>query len=515
MTKDVEYQARRIAREVAETGAGRVVLRTADAFVFAKPEVDSITEKLRYPGVYKYKLQERQANQWRDIQTYRKVRAPAMVAKEPLEIVAMIDDGEFDELRSTPITDVISAIHQEPRRYKSALKGLHRSTFLEFAQRRKTRTLTAAADFLTEINQKITHPASEYLGTVFELQRHIKPEDLAEIFSSTRQESLFSKIRDKAEDYLTSSSAPSRMGAAGMLGKLASMTDRESAAPFFRTLLRSDPGDLLDSFYLEEGAHTYFETKDLLASESKIAEGIRNSISPIEIATTQNTFSVVIAMDRSFFRIYSPQILFYAQQLPEIDFSILLCGGTEQIERLVKDGREFERSLVKLNNVGSARNIHYYHIPVPSLVQDNQTFYASARFFSAELLLERYQTIYLMDADLSTDVDPRPYFKEISNLGFAVPRMPGINYLYPWRRYMAGNVVMNREALESGLTQDLQRYLVHGLQFKKSWTLDQNALSYAIERHPEVYTELNSFNRPFYQNTFRVSWEKRYAKLVI
>src|SRR5699024_3649680 len=114
------------------------------------------------------------------------------------------------------------------------------------------------------------------------------------------------------------------------------------------------------------------------------------------------------------------------------------------------------------------------------------------------------------DADLTAEDNPSSYFDRIKGITFGTSTNPDINALSPWRRSLDGNVALQGSVAHEQVLPDLLQYLAHGLVMDNSWMLDQNALSYTAELHPEVYTPLDSYRRPFRQLRFRSTWEKRY-----
>jgi hypothetical protein len=505
--------AQEITQQAAAKGAQRVVFRTRERFIFSSPKNSSIVEALRNVGLVKYKLQNREGEHWKDIQRYRRLPAYEDDARGR-RIINSIATANFDPLATTKPGTTAEAIRSEPERYEAALRALHRTIFLEFTQHRQSATLVRALDFLETLGQRVTDPSTDFFKTTLDLFKIIKPEALTQIYKAPAQTKLYEQISSRVKDRYRDASEASQAAASSTLGKVASLFDREIAARHFRDMTAMVSESLLENFYLEEGTHTYFTSAEISSGAEYRARELRQSIKPISVSAPKNRLGILMGMDPNFYRIYGPQLFFYAQHLPDVDFNILLCATAPEAQNLVEDGLAFQRGLETLNRIGVPENVHHFHVPIPEYVKNHETFFASARFFANELMLDRYRNVYLMDADLSTDVDPRPFLRELSSVPFAAPRMTGISAVYPWRRHMAGNVALSRAASGSNLLSDLQNYLVHGLHVEKSWTLDQNALTYAIERNPKTFTDMNFRQRPFYQSKFRLVWEKRHKESI-
>src|SRR5699024_8498927 len=274
-----------------------------------------------------------------------------------------------------------------------------------------------------------------------------------------------------------------------------------------------DQDGVIASLYSDLGAMTYFGHDDVeTAAREDGPLSIRSTIRRLGGRAPKNRTSIVVSVDPRFFRIYAPHLYFCAQQLPEIDMTILLCGTGGQAKELMGDGHRYLKSLAALNGGGYPDNLVHYFVPVPKTVPERRTFYAAARFFAAPVLLQDYRNLYLMDADLAVDAHPGTFLKKVRDLPVAVPKSAGASALSPWRRFMAGNIPLSRRAMETGFRDDLQNYLFHGMARRNSWMLDQNALSYAVERFDGDIEDVNDYSRPFRTMRFMSTWEANFRR---
>lgn len=506
---ELRQLAHRISNEATQAGAGRVVFRTTTEFVFSKTDHLSVSQTLTTAGLRKYKLQRKVDDRWIDIQKYHALKPRSLIVN-PRKLINQFGSGNIASVREVSTDAIAQAAVADPQHYAGALRGLHRQIFLEFGKKRTSSLLRPTLDLLDELSTKLEDPHTHYLHATLDLYKLIDSQfGFSKLDSNSNYSGLISTVCERIESYQKGHIA-AQIAAAGMLGKLTSLFDRATAAQHFQTVKTLDNYGLLDHFYLDRGAHTYFDSSEFPTDVRADAQRIRNSIQTLTAQPTSNSFGLLVSVDAKFFRVYGPQLFFYAQHLPDIDFNILICGSTEEALGLIKDGSSFQSGLQTLSRIKPPKNIRYYQVPVPSYVHEYATFYASARFFASQLMLKNYEHTYLMDADLSTDVDPRPYFKRVSKISFGAPQMSDFFALHPWRRYMAGNITLNQSVLKTNAITDLQEYLAYGLRTEKSWTLDQNALSYSIERNATAFRAINSMKRPFYQNKFRLVWEKGY-----
>lgn len=294
-----------------------------------------------------------------------------------------------------------------------------------------------------------------------------------------------------------------------MMGQAESMWSRDAAGETFEKVRRHERHEMIANSGWDRGALSYFNERQV---ESANRDG-GSSISPIP-ALAGSDQAIVIAMDPNFFRIYGPMVLMNAQQVREIDFVLLLCASPEESEEVTEDALVFLEGLSRLNRQPGPGHIHLHDTPVPDWVVDRTTFYACARFLALPQLLSQYRSVYAIDADLLMRNDPAPFMKSISGLPMSAPRNLGSISVAPWRRYMAGNFVASSALSESPALTDLLAYISAGLGQKQAWTLDQNALSFAIERSGSgVFSPLDDFARPTMVSNFFRRWENNYRRL--
>lgn len=504
---DFSPLAHQIATEARAADAGRVAFQRDGKFFFATPETSSVARVLEEEAPRKFKFQARSDERWVDTSRYWPVDAGS-------QIVAALRTGDLKRLSTEPPEVVARAASIDPEVFAVAVRNLHRHLFDELNRDPSSEKIARAHDFLERQSALHSNPHVAYLRSTVSLYDVMVRSGLQNVLRGGKIADLASELLAHIDANPTRfSELGARIAAENVLGKVHSLEDRSAAAQHFTRVRELDEQGLTEHFYLETGGKTYFSHREAEAGSPSGSEEIRRSIVPIDAGVPANAIGILIAMDPGFYRTYAPMLRFYAQQMPEVEYTFLLCGSESDSASAVADGDEFSRALNRLNRSGKTSNVHHFRIPVPSSTVEPVTFYACARFFAVQMMLERYSNAYLMDADLAADVDPRPYLRRVSEIPFGVPSMAGFSALYPWRRYLAGNVAMDRRVLESSVVSDLQNYLAHGLQQPHSWTLDQNALTYAIERSPDYYTDLRTYVRPFYQPKFRLAWERRHREL--
>lgn len=496
--------ARQIAAEALAKGAERIAFQRDGAFSFAAPDADAIERIVRTHSPRKFKFQVRSGTTWVDSSPYALVDAGA-------GLIAALRRGDLTRMESATPESVARSAAIDPGVFSVALRGLHRALFDALNRDPAGPYVARAHAFLEKQTAVFGDPHFDFLRATVALYDVMVKHDLASVLRGGAIAGVLTALEEHVRARQdTFGTTAGQIAVESTFGKLHSLRNRRDAAVHFARVRELDAPGLIEHFYLETGNKTYFSADEIESGDVDAAGDIKRSIVPLDARAPSNETSIVIAMDPGFYRTYAPMLLFYAQQMPSVDYTFLLCSDEEGARSAIADGDDFAHSLARLNRSGSPKNVHHYRVPVPPSTIDPITFFASARFFAPEILLERYASVYLMDADLATDTDPREYLRRVSTLTFALPSMTGFAALHPWRRYLAGNVALHRRVLDTPVLGDLQSYLAYGLRQPLSWTLDQNALAYTVERNPEHFTDLRSQERPFYQPKFRLAWERRY-----
>lgn len=478
--------------------------------MFTPVDEDSIATVLSTVLPSKYKFQSEGADRkWSDLSKYNRA----------FDVTKMMTDlaaADYRTFRALPKGELAAAASADSIRFQVALRKILARLHDDLAKAPKVEWVRVVRNYFQPYAVEIEDANFEYfLSTLDLLEITLDGGILSAVAGDIDPRDVAGLLRQQGAKY-ASGSVASQMALANIQGKTSSLFDRDEASRYFASIRDLDGGDLVRDFYIDMGALSYYSSSDVA---SEIASGsstdVRSSIVPYSLSSTRNELGIVVSVDPGFFRIYSHLIYFYAQQLPHIDFNFLVCGTVEETEQLIASGVLFLDALNGLNRSGRPSNISFYRVPVPGFAVEPKTFFACARFYSVQLMLERYPRLYLMDIDLCFDDDPTAFFKRVADLPVAAPMNPGVTYLSPWRRFLAGNMPFNRAILDRPFLEDLQDYVTHGLKSPNSWMLDQNALTYAIERSfSDDEVSLNRFTRPIRPPKFRSVWEKNYIQSV-
>lgn len=318
------------------------------------------------------------------------------------------------------------------------------------------------------------------------------------------------KVARALEAMATSPGSMTEMIVTTLQGQAESLVSREQAAQTLEAVRRHRFATIIPDYSWDNGALSYYSRSQIEAG------GLNGKFSADDViweAAMQptSTTAFFISVDPNFFRMYAPMMLFNAQQIPDVDLVLLICAEEAVYDDLLMEASVYMEALSGLNGQPPAENVIPARTGPPEWVNDMHAFYACLRFLALPQVLERYENVYMMDADLIMKDDPAGFLKRTASVPFATPYNPGTVGVIPWRRYMAGSVLSNRQVVGTGVLENLFDYIEFGLQQGFAWTLDQNALSYAAENEPKgIYHSLEKHPRPVVASSFMSRWEKNY-----
>jgi hypothetical protein len=300
-------------------------------------------------------------------------------------------------------------------------------------------------------------------------------------------------------------------GALLLLGQLHSFVNRAKARECFMAASQG-LADIIESIGLDTGCLTYFSDIDEDLAQSRLATIHVKPLSGSEQG--RGPCGVVISVDDRFFRIYGPLLLLYAHHLHQQHFHIVFVGSGAEAERAVELAERSQSLLRDCTGRPPGNNLSIHHCEVPTWVANPRTFYACARFLAMPALLNQHEAIYVMDADSYINEDVAPLFADLSEeADLAIPINQGYAGLAPWRRCLAGRVFAKRTPKVFELIPAMNEYIAYGLSEPRSWMLDQNAIAYALEMHPEVkFADHNLIGRVTSRPTLFNTFEKNVAR---
>lgn len=424
----------------------------------------------------------------------------------PSQILQIIRDGPASQQRLTA-DQVRFAATKWPEKFDRALVRLYFFMLQTQYKAHGRHTITRYERFVRPWREAVDRKSLEYFtGTVDAYVQAVKLGfHHLDWETPVKAREIAAGIRHAMPSAASITGLPWRL----LLAQVESTYSRTDAAATFAQVREHESVSLVPFFYWDTGGLTYYSDAEIKAR--KVALPSLSQMQTWQAGEGDGSDkAIVISMDPRFFRIYGPMILFNAQQLPAIDFVILLCTTPETAEALHSDAGKYLEALGNLNGQAAPKNLTFRSVTTPSWVGNEVTFYACARFLALPELLEQYENVYAMDADLFMIRDPLSFIASSASNIVSFPKTPGLLGVPPWRRFMAGNFMVNRKAASSDLLRRHLDYLSVGLTEGKSWMLDQNALSYAVEgADDKEYTPMRD-SRPNLSGTIMAKWEQNF-----
>lgn len=292
-----------------------------------------------------------------------------------------------------------------------------------------------------------------------------------------------------------------------VLGSLLSSFDRDRARELYAYAIKNS-AELISFYSVDAGVFTYYSSLDINRKNSNISDFLDKELC-LYSTITKKEICLIASLDERFLRIYAPNIITHLIGLEHYNFHFTICGNEkskEYVDEFMKLISEYE----KFARVSIKDRISFSYFEVPDWVKEKKTLYACARFFTAKRILSEklFESVYIMDIDLTVTEDISSFMKKQMGYMMSFSFSRNNAALYPWRRFLAGNVFIGNKALH--YLSLLCDYILFGLKEKNSWMLDQNALDYIYYLQDDKSYILNNAQekKPFSQFQFRQILEK-------
>ena len=219
-------------------------------------------------------------------------------------------------------------------------------------------------------------------------------------------------------------------------------------------------------------------------------------------------------------RIYGPQWFGLAPYLLNegIGMAMVVAGPRAERQAAIAEARELITGLARYRNLPEperyADAISFIGVDVPDWIGETKTFYASARYLAAGPVLEATGApVFVLDADQTVRDHMGPFLKKLLKFDVGMTRSRGLALLWPWRRNMAGAAFFNTTPGGQAVLARIRDYLTAGLAENPSWTLDQNALTFALEQAGDASViDIATAGRPLFQDAVRTVFEKTWRE---
>lgn len=284
---------------------------------------------------------------------------------------------------------------------------------------------------------------------------------------------------------------------------------RQCATAEFKKALEFND-NFIKTLKIDLGSYTYSDISDI--------KTYNPTIKFVEQENKQdysNDTTIIVSMDINFLRYYAAQLFYNIIALKTYKFHFHIIAENKEVNEEIIEAKNLFKNMLSFRKsnfeiIEPSFSFEY----TPEFVMENKTYYACARFVNANSFLNKFDTnLLIMDADLFINDDLKPYIDELKKHDLSVPLSRGIMNIYPWRRVMAGNIFVKNNPTSNKFLELTKDYIVNHLNIQNSWTLDQNALTYAYEKIFENYPSVNIgnsalLNRPMNQPKIRILVER-------
>ena len=255
---------------------------------------------------------------------------------------------------------------------------------------------------------------------------------------------------------------------------------------------------------VDVGIHSFFEIPED-AIKYKKAFQMREIVHG-----SYEEYGIVLSVEKNFFKIYMPLLMSIISHFDiSLSFHIFVVGDKNEINMCNKLFYKMQNVMNEF--ISKKANIFLYHVMCPDFVKKISTVSACARYMFLDNIIKMHKAIYIMDIDLLIKDYPVDYFNKMQKNDADIVS-PGPIYWpipYPWRRYMAGNIYIKSNKNTEKFLNLVSLYCAYGLKNDISWTLDQNALEYAISKISNLKVENEKGTRftvtPSYNNVLESS----------
>lgn len=271
-----------------------------------------------------------------------------------------------------------------------------------------------------------------------------------------------------------------------MRAYLFSIISRDAAAAMLGGNL-IEHQNLIQKSNFETGAWTYFSSKDVESYESRaigeISEHLWLREAVAREASRGDSPVVLVSCDAVYFRRLSYLFSIARIAYPRVRFHFVVTESEADARLLLEDFDVLERTLLRFRGQGEGGGVGVSALPSPSRSL-TKTFAACARYLVAQQISDFYRAgVLIMDADMLMEDDPSAFFRNLSKFDVSAGVSRGLMSLVPWRRIFAGSLYFSPSALGGDFISSAKSYIELGFERGARWYLDQNALTYAYERH--------------------------------
>lgn len=466
-------------------------------------------EVLKNPDGFKFKFQKLEDDKWRDIHKYFKLTFPHKIGD------FWSDKLNFDE--ENLINSITYFTHSKTTfsrvRLLKSFKQVCEDLWLRHTKSHKN--LNNYFDFVNK-NKEIFNEEWENINVYIKylLRLKVKFQSLGyhQLYFYELQPKLLNdkNIIDFIHKEIEMLEAQNLQFAYLLIAQYYSLlNERKKAADYFK-LVKDYDNNLETEFLIGQGASTY----KLLGEDRQLHQNNVQFYNDIDNIGKNNT--VLVSVDSKYLKRYGTMIFFTVIALQKYHFHIHVVGDNDITTKTINEAIQLFNQIKDFTGkVSEIITPTFSYEELPEYANSIKSFSATARFINASYFMEKFNTnLLILDADIFLTDDLKSYFNTINKYDIAIAFSKSVTTTLPWRRLMAGNIYLSNNEKAKKYIDLTRDYIVDNLKEKQSWTLDQNALTYAYEEIHNYYKDITfgnvyEFNRPFSHPKLRTYIERK------
>lgn len=222
--------------------------------------------------------------------------------------------------------------------------------------------------------------------------------------------------------------------------------------------------------------------------------------------------TVIYSADPKFLKSYLLRLVFYISLFPEFDYHFHIVASDAEFtetSKLFLQTYELNQNIRGKSSATDHISFSSSEVPV-DVVQEN-SYFASARYLIADQVMKITNSpVWIQDVDLFPTADPTGFEAALQRNDVTLYVSSFARGLFPWTRYLAGNVYINNSAMGEKFLLSASSYLSEWVSVPDSWTVDQNAITYALDNcGPELLLgDMKELKLPLTQSKLSVRIER-------
>lgn len=245
----------------------------------------------------------------------------------------------------------------------------------------------------------------------------------------------------------------------------------------------------IKSMKIDIGSYTY----------TSIVDGINYTPEIVfhdSLIENRTGITILLSMDAQFLKYYSIQLFYSIIALRNYHFHFHIVDYNNTSNDAIKEAKSLYENLIDYIRPKSPITAPTFSYEIyPEFVKDSKTYYACSRYVIAKNIMNQNDNdIFIMDADFFINDELETYLSKITAHDLSIPFSPALLSLFPWRRIMAGYVFLKNNSKSHEFLNLVRTYIINNLDKENSWTLDQNALTYAYEKIYDICPDINIGN---------------------